>query len=503
MSFLGIDVGTTGCKSALVTEDGKILSFAYEEYNHRSLHPGWAELDSIEVLEKIRMTVNRAQAKYPNEIVNGISVTSLGEAVVPVTKDRRVLGPSILNFDGRGEEFLDQLGASISDEELYGITGNTLGNRFTLTKLKWIKKYQPDLYEQTDYFLPWSSFIAFMLGADPVVDFSLANRTLLFDVDKENWSEEIIKISGLDQEKLPETRAAGVLIGEVSEQAAKDFGLNPRTPIINGAHDQCVNAVGCGVIKDGMAMLGMGTFTCATPVYHERRDQKFLIPLGVNTEHHVTPNHFVSFIYNHGGSTVKWFRDTFAAIEQQYAKEEHKDIYEQLFSEIPENPVKLIFLPYLSTTGLPDFNPNVSGLFSGIRLDTSRGDILKGIIQGVIFDLKLTLDMLDRTGTPVKSFRAVGGGSASDKWVQMCADIFNCQMEVPSIRESGVFGSAIIAGVGVGKINDFPSGVNAMVEIKKTFNPNKKYHKQYEIFFEKFMGLRKMTREFLLDLSSV
>jgi len=503
MAYLGIDIGTTGCKSALVAEDGKILSFAYEEYNYQNPQPGWAELDSIEVLNKTRINVQKTIAEYSEEPIAGISVSSLGEAVVPVTKDRRVLGPSILNFDCRGKEFLDNLKTSISEEEFYKITGNSARNHFTLTKLRWIKEHQRDLYKQADYFLPWTSFVSFMLGANPVVDFSLANRTLLFDVEKENWSDEVVKISGLDREKLPETKIAGTMIGEVSAQAAENFGLKPGIPIVIGAHDQCANAVGCGVIEDGMAMLGMGTFTCATPVYKNPRNHELMISLGANTEHHAIPEHFVSFIYNHGGSSVKWFRNTFAVKELQLAQKNSEDLYEMLFSEIPETPVKMIFLPYLSTTGLPDFNQNISGLFSGIRLDTSRGEILKGIIQGVIFDLKMTLDKLDQTDNTIINFRAAGGGSKSDKWVQMCANIFNCSMEIPRITESGVLGSAIIAGVGLGKIKDYASAAKEMVEIKKSFHPEEKKYKRYQELFDKFIELRNQTKEYLFDLAKM
>lgn len=503
MSYLGIDVGTTGVKSALVAEDGNIIALAYVEYNHFSQNPGWAELDSKEVFEKTRYTIQKVIADHPSETIEGISVTSLGEAVVPVTKDRKILGASILNFDRRGEEFLEPLRASLSNDAFYGISGNTLRNHFTLTKLMWIKKYQEDLYQQADFFLPWTSFVSFMLGADPVVDYTLANRTLCFDINSEDWSEQILEISRLDRRKLPETKIAGSLIGEVNSQTASELGLKAGIPILIGAHDQCANAVGCGAIEEGMAMLGMGTFTCATPVYRQSLEQELLIRLGVNTEHHAVPDRFVSFIYNHGGSVVKWFRDTFACEENRLAREQGLDIYTRLFSELPDHPVNQVYLPYLSTSGLPDFDPNTAGLFSGIRLDSKRGDILKGIIQGIIFDLKLTLSSLEQEGLVIKDFRAVGGGSRSDTWVQTCADILNATMTLPKNSESGVLGSAIISCVGLKKFQDYPAAIENMVGLKKVFYPNEKYRDGYEELFRHFKKLKSITGEYLFQLSQM
>ncbi len=501
MSLLGIDVGTTGCKSAIFSQSGEILAFAYEEYNPKSPNPGWAELDSVEVLNKTKNTISQVTNKPGLEPISALSVTSMGEALVPVTRNRNVLGSSILNFDRRGEEYLEYLEQSLSEEKLYDISGNTLGNHFSLTKIKWIKEHQSQLYKEVDYFLPWTSFISFMLGADPVVDYSLANRTLLFDINQKTWSKELVKISNLDEEKLPHTKEAGSIIGSVSPQVAEELNLPANLPIVLGAHDQCANAVGCGVIDEGQAMLGMGTFICATPVFSSRCDPSLMIPRGVNTEHHAIPERYVSFIYNQGGSVVKWFRDTFADHEHQLAIQTDEDIYQHLFSEIPEEPSNIVILPYFSTTGLPDFNPNTSGVISGLRLDTQRGDILKGIIEGVIYDLKMSIDFLADNGIEIRGFTAVGGGSKSDVWIQVCADILNRPMIRPRTTESGALGSAIIAGVGSGLFSDFKSGVEAMVKIEKTFSPNIKKHEKYEKHFKKYIKLQHLLGVYLKELS--
>jgi len=503
MSLLGIDVGTTGCKTAVFSEDGLMLASAYEEYDIQRPKPGWAELDAVEVWANVKRTISEVVSRSASDPVKALAVSSLGEAVVPVTEDHQTLGPSILNFDARGEEYLECLSSALPDERLYQINGNTLGNHYGLTKLKWIREHQPDLYEQTHKFLLWSSFVSFMLGAEPVVDYSLANRTLLFDIDREAWSEEILELVGLDRARLPDTAPSGTVIGTVSEQVAGELGLPSNVSIVTGAHDQCANAVGCGVIREGRAVYGMGTFTCITPVFSERREPATMIERGLNTEHHAVPGRYVSFIYNQGGSVVKWFRDTFAAAERQQAEETRRDIYANLISEIPEGPSGIMVLPHFATTGPPAFISDSCGVIAGLRLETPRGDILKGIIEGTTFYLKECVESLPPTGIEIADFRAVGGGSKSDTWIQICADILGRPFVRPRITEAGALGAAIMAGVGRGVFSSYEAGVETMVKLDRAFEPDPETHKLYESRFEKYKRLWPLIEEYLRDLVKI
>ena len=199
MTLLGIDVGTTGCKAALFSPDGVMLHSAYREYDVQRPQSGWAELDAAAVWELVKATIREVTAQEMAGMIQAISVSSMGEAVMPVTAEREILGTSLLNFDARGEAYLDDLRAKISDAALYQINGNTLGNHYTLTKLMWIKQHQPELYARADTFLHWSGFVAFMLGADPAVDYSLANRTLLFDLENDPNQEHPLHDGTVEQ----------------------------------------------------------------------------------------------------------------------------------------------------------------------------------------------------------------------------------------------------------------------------------------------------------------
>jgi xylulokinase len=502
MSLLGIDVGTTGCKAAVFSREGQQLASAYEEYDNLRPKPGWAELDAAEVWGKVKATVRRVVSDVASDPIEALAVSSLGEAMVPVTADRQVLGPSILNFDARGEEYLGSLGNVIGDDRLYRINGNTLGNHYGLTKLMWIKEHQPDLYERAHKFLLWGSFVPFMLGAEPVVDYSLANRTLLFDIDRQAWSEELLELAALDRSKLPDTALSGTVIGTVSEGVASELGLPANVSIVTGAHDQCANAVGCGVIQEGQAVYGMGTFMCITPVFSRQREPAVMIARGVNTEHHAVPGKFVSFIYNQGGSLVKWFRDTFAAVEHRHAEQAGRDLYEDLFAEIPEGASPTVVLPHFATTGPPEFVSDSSGVIAGLRLETSRGDILKGIVEGVTYYLLECVESLPPTGIEIAEYRAAGGGSKSDAWLQMTADILQRPLVRPRVTEAGALGAAIIAGVGCGVFPSYQAGVEAMVSLERTFEPDPQKRELYARRFEKYKKLWPLMADYLRDFAS-
>jgi xylulokinase len=501
MSLLGIDVGTTGCKAAVFSEAGQLLASAYQEYDHLRAHPGWAELDAVAVWEKIKSMISTVGASAGSDPITALAVSSLGEAVVPVTEDRQILGPSILNFDVRGEAYLERLAQDLCDERLYKINGNTLGNHYGLTKLMWINEHQPELYERTFKFLLWGSFVPFMLGAEPVADYSLANRTLLFDIDRESWSEELLQVAGLDKTKLPAVAPSGTVIGQISAKVARKLGLPTNVAIVTGSHDQCATAVGCGAIKEGRAAYSMGTFICITPMFSQRREAAVMIERGLNTEHHAVPGKYASFIYNQGGSLVKWYRDTFATAERQQAEEAGQDIYATLIAEMPERPSHTMVLPHFTTTGPPQFVADSSGAIVGLRLETSRGDILKGILEGATFYLKECVESLPPTRIKITDFRAVGGGSKSDAWVQLSADVMGRPFVRPKITEAGALGAAIMAGVGSGAFASYESGVEAMVSLERTFEPDPKNHALYAGRFERYKILWPLMDGYLQDLA--
>lgn len=497
MSLLGIDVGTTGCKAVAFSEEGRQLSFGYEEYNFAGGGPGRAELDAAEVWTKIRAVIQRAVAGAGADRVSALAVSSMGEAMVPVSADRRILGPSIVMLDSRGEEYLDGLARAVDADTLYRINGNTLGANYSLPKLMWIRDHAPAVYGGAAKFLLWSGFVSFMLGAEPRVDYSLANRTLLFDIDARAWSTTIAAAARIDLDKLPQPVQAGTPIGAVSGALARELGLAEGTPIVAGTHDQCANAVGCGVIDAGTGMCGMGTYLCLVPVFSRRQDPASMMRWGLNTEHHAAEGRYVSFIYNQAGVVLKWFRDTFARREKEEAARAGTDVYEALIREAPRGPSSVLVLPHFTMTGPPEFVSDSSGVMVGLSLETTRGDILKGILEGTVFYHKELVDALPEAGIQMRGLRAVGGGSKSREWIQICADILEMPVVRAKVGEAGCLGAAILAGAATGAFASLAEGVRAMVGLGEAVEPDPASVRLYRERFQRYRALWPLMKSYL------
>lgn len=504
MSLLGIDVGTSGCKTAIYSIEGQRLASAYEEYDVQRPQPGWAELDAPRVWDQIQQTIHlavrEANQRWRRDPIQALCISSLGEAVVPVSADRQILGPSLLNFDERGAEFLPRLRQVLADGRLFRINGNTLGNHYSLTKLLWLQRYQPRLFQRAKWFLHWSGLVSFMLGAEAAIDYSLANRTLLFDLEQKDWSEELPRLAQLELSKLPPVVPSGSLIGEVSTQAAEGLGLPQGIPIISGGHDQCCSGVGCGVIQPGQAMYGIGTYICMMPVFAQRPEPEAMMAQGLNIEHHAAPGQMVSFIYNQGGVLVKWFRDTYAAADRDRAADRGGDVFTDLMAEMPKGASRVMALPHFTATGPPHFISDSCGVIGGLYLDTPRGEILKGLVEGTTFYLRECFEGLP-DGITIADFRACGGGSKSDAWLQTCADILGRPFHRTKVSEAGTLGAAILAGTGSGIFASLEQGVSEMVGLERSFLPETEMQAIYTERFEKYRRFYPLVGAYLRELN--
>jgi xylulokinase len=199
---------------------------------------------------------------------------------------------------------------------------------------------------------------------------------------------------------------------------------------------------------------------------------------------------------------VKWFRDTYAQADKQLAQEEGRDIYTELFAEMSERMSKVMVLPHFSITGPPYFLTDSCGFIAGLKLETTRGDILKGILEGTTFYLRECVDSLPATGIEIQDFRVVGGGSKSDLWIQISADIMGRPFIRPAITEAGALGAAVMAGVGCGVFSSFQDGVDAMVRLDKTFEPDPKTHELYQKRFEQYKQAWPLLKDYLRALTA-
>jgi xylulokinase len=498
MSLLGVDVGTTGCKASAFSADGRPLSSVYREYPTLHPAPDCSELDSFAVWEAVKAVIAGAAAGAAGagDPVSALSCSSMGEAVAPVTRDRRIAGRSILSSDTRGGELLEPVRRAYTAEQFYRINANILGPNYTLPKLLWHRAHEPELFQRADKFLLWGDAVGYLLGGEAVACHSLASRTLLFDLRRGDWSDELLRVAGLSREKLGRCVAAGTVTGTVSAALARELGLPAGTAIVAGGHDQCCNALGAGVCRSGQAVCGIGSFECLTPAYDRIPEPAPMLARGLNTEHHVLPGLYVSFLYNQGGTLVKWFRDTFAAGERDAAG---GSIYAKLDGELPAEPTRLLALPYFEMTGPPDFTADAAGAIIGLKTGTTRGEIFKCILESVTYYFVDSLAGLRELGADASSFTATGGGAKSDKWLQIKADIFGVPFIRPAITEAGVLGAAILAGLGTGVYATAAEGVGLFVRRERVFEPDAGRHAVYReraaLYRQLFPALHPLLRK--------
>jgi xylulokinase len=317
-------------------------------------------------------------------------------------------------------------------------------------------------------------------------------------VRAERWSERLLAAAGVDAALLPTPVPSGTAAGTVREDLARELGLPRGVRLVVGGHDQGCNALGAGIVEAGRAVCGIGTFECITPTYDRIPASAPMLRHGLNVEHHVVPGLYVSFIYNQSGALVRWFRDTFAAADRRLLGP-GEDVYDVLARELPGEPTRLFTLPYFEITGPPGFVADASGVILGLKLGTTRGEILKSIMEGATLYLAEGVRALAALGLEVGGFVATGGGARSDAWLQVKADVFGVPFVRAGFTEGGVLGAAMLAGIATGAWASAREAVAACVKTGRAFEPDPRRHAIYQEKAEAFRRLFPLLRAFLAE----
>ncbi len=481
MSLLGIDVGTTGCKIIVFNIEGKILAQAYGEYPLLHSQPGWSELDSHVVWDKISDCIQSVAQQTKNDPVEAISVASQGEAVTPISKSGEILANTITSFDARTTDISNEISQKASKLELMKITGIPLSDITTLAKLTWIQRYQPEVFKQTWKFLGYEDFVFYKLGLPPVVDYSLAARTMLFDIIQKDWSEQMLNMINMDSSMFSSTAASGTIIGEIGSDIAKDLGLPQNVVGVTGGHDQPCGALGAGIIDEGDVMDATGTVECIVPVFSKPVLNQQMIDGNFSCYPHVVDGMYVTLGFvSSGGVILRWFRDNFAQYEIEQAASSGQDVYDLLMKSMPKDPSPIMLLPHFNGSGTPKMDLESKGAILGLTLGTSKPDMVKSILEGISFEIKHNLMLLDSAGVTINEIRAIGGGAKSEQWLQLKADIFGKKVIALDVSEGVCLGTAILAGTAIGKYPSVRSAVDQLVRIKQVYHPREEIQKKYE-----------------------
>jgi len=497
---MGLDVGTTGVKAMAFTPVGKVLARAYREYPELYPKPGWVEMNPEQIWRATREVIREVALKTKEDPVQAFSLSTLGEAVTPLGKDGKPLCNSITSVDKRSIEETRWLEETLGREYLFQTTGMPAHPCYTMSKLLWIKNHKPDIFEKTWKFLLYEDFILYRLGIDPAIDYSLAARTMAFDIHTKTWSNEILQKSGIDKSLLARVLPSGEVVGKINPGIAKQLGLSVDTVAVLGGHDQPVSALGAGIIEEGTATDTCGTVECVTCISNKLSFPGSRLTYNYPTYPHVIEDRFVTIAYFYtAGALLKWYRDNFAYEEKKIAEREKKDIYEVITQQTEDKPSSLLLLPHFMGSGTPWLDPSSKGALVGLTLETKSKDIIKAILDSVGYELRINLEFLEKSGIKVDVLHAIGGGAKSEKWLQIKADITGKRFISLEIPDAGCVGAAILAGKATGVYSSFEEAIGKLIKYQKIFSPQeekkKKYEKKYRTYKKLYPSLREINSE--------
>lgn len=493
MALLGIDLGTTGVKSTITDNQGNILSAAYQEYPTIVPREGEYELDPNVVWEKTKIVIKESK-KFAKEDILACSVSSFGESFVVVDKDGNPLMNTLLQTDNRGQQEMQELLTRISATSIRKKTGLNPAVTFAIPKIMWIHKHCPEVYNETYKILLYGAFILYKLGGVAAIDYTLADRSLAFNVTTNDWDQDILQAAEIDQDLLPKCYPLGTVVGQINSQLADELRVNRTMKLVTGAHDQICVSIGAGSIDVGQATNGMGSMDNISPVFtdtsHLEKNAENNYPTIPYLDNKYTT---ISYVYD-GGTSLKWFRDTFGSEESWAANLSGVSVYDIFDKYITKKPTNLLVLPHFSGAAVPYFDENARGMILNISAATRKADIYRALMEGVALEQRINLNNLKKGGINVKTLRATGGGSRSDTWLQIKADILNVEVDRLYMKESGTLGVIIMAGVAVGLFSSFKAAMKKLIKIDKTFKPipenvafyNEQFKKYQELYpFEK------------------
>ena len=473
MSLMGLDIGTTGAKATVFDEAGSILSSAYREYPLVHPQPGWSEIDPEQVWRLVCEAVTEAAAGVAGDPVQAFAISTMGEAAVPLDAEGRVLANSIITFDNRASDLFARWAAGIDRAEVMRISGQPPSQMFTLAKLMWIKENQPDVYRRMARFPCFGDFAHLKMGLEPRIDYSMAARTMAFDIRAKKWSDRIIGLAGVRADLFSPAVATGTVVGELGGKAAGELGLPAGCLVVAGSHDQPAGALGCGVTRPRVAMDATGTVECFAVAMDEPVVNETMLDNNLPCYPHAAEGLYVALAYNFtGGSLFRWVRDRIGQVEALEAERTGRDVYEVLAKHMSKKPTDLFVVPHFTTSGSPHMDPNPVGAVIGLQLNTTRPELLRAMLEGISYEMKLNLDLLLAAGAQVDEFRAIGGGAKSDFWLQLKADMFNRPVVRLEVAEAASLGMAVSAGVAAGVYAGAAEAVAGLIVPRDRFTPD-------------------------------
>jgi xylulokinase len=496
MTIGGLDIGTTGCKLTVFDETGRCLGQAYRDYPV-SREQTEATMDAAALWHSVLEVISEISGSYPD--LAGIGITSFGESFVLLDERDEPLAPVMLYTDPRGREEREQLEESLGSRRIMDICGLRPHEMYSLPKLMWIKNHSPEIFAKARRVCLMGDFAAYMLTRSAKIDYSLASRTMAFDIRGRRWSREIFSAAGISPALFSEPVPDGTAVGRIRPEIAAKTGLRPDTSIIIGCHDQVAAAVGAGVFSDELAVDGAGTVECLTPVFDGIPPMDVMYDGNYAVVPYVIPGTYVCYSFSYtGGALMQWCTETLAKEEKKLAEREGISVNEWLeqawIRRKGNEPSGMLVLPHFAGAATPYMDMGSKGAVVGLTLATRVEDIYRACMEGVVYEMHLNEEHLAPAGLKYQRLAATGGGARSEVWMQMKADILNCPITALETVNAGTVGCAMLTGVALGIWNSLEDAARAMVHEVRTYEPDVGMHRKYMEIYGRYRRLYDVLR---------
>ncbi|MDR0819705.1 MAG: xylulokinase [Oscillospiraceae bacterium] len=502
-TYIGIDVGTSGTKTALFSGGGELIASHTSEYPMYQPNNGWAEQDPLDwwnaVLDGIR-----AVGHYDG--VRAIGLSGQMHGLVMLDGNGEVLRPAIIWCDQRTSKEAAQLTELIGAERLIRLTGNPAMTGFTAAKILWVRNNEPHIWERCRHILLPKDYIRYKLTGEFATEVSDASGMQLMDISARDWSGEILTKLQIDRALLPKMYESpdvtGVTLANVS-------ALPAGIPVAGGAGDNAAAAIGCGITAEGKAFTTIGS---SAVVYAVSDKPRIDVQGRVHALCASVPGKWTVMSCTQGaGLSLKWLRDLLPPTplkEWGNAKAPLSEggqggsrlSYSQmdaLAADVPIGAEKLIFLPYLMGERSPHPDADARGVFFGLSAIHGNAQIIRAVLEGVAYSQRECLDVFREMGVEVGDMTFTGGGSKSELWRQMLSDLYNCPVKTLSRDEGAALGAAMLAAQSVG------DSVSPPTNSSEAVIPNRERSAEYEPYYQLYKSLYPVLRESYKSLAAL
>lgn len=479
MAYVGLDVGTSGCKAAVVERDGSIKCMAHREYRLHSPRPGYAELNPEEVWEQVKEVLKELASS--EEQITKISVSSIGETMAILDEGGKLLMNGIVYLDERGKDTLEEILGLISAEELYDITHVPLSHIYSLNNLLWIRRNCPEVEAKADKYFLFGDYINYKLTGKRIIDPSTASRTLFMDAAGRRWSERIAALFDVPLDKFSEIKPTGTNMGRILPEIAESTGLPADLEVVLGCHDQCSAMIGAGCVEKGDIVISEGSSESINLLIDQNDFKESFYEARLCAEPFVhTGQYMVPIGFLAHGTSIRWFLDKFGADFGVPGQEKIDNRYEKADFGCPEDCGEIICVPYLSSVQTRDAFNQVKGCFTGLDFTCGKGMMYRALLEGLCFETRAAVDVLRKLELKMNDFMAAGGCAKSDVFMQMKADMLELPIQILESPESGILGLAAICAAEDKVYPSLSHAGKAFAKVGKGYKPKREYKDKYQ-----------------------